>query len=574
MNKTTWEIISDRMTGMKKQYDRMDASRKLAYLEDYKLMGFDGKQEMKQVINVTGNKAAVFANAIITDLQRMIYQTVIKGDVSERDTTRIEGFIDDNLDQADEYILQRYGLVGLYEWLCNHVCIRGPIGVQWYPWIEDGEYVIHCLPLDMRWSPHMYGARGLKWVAPISWRTSEELLAELEGREGVDLSSIPKNKQEVEARDYWDAEKNELWVEKQKIFTQPNPLKKPPFVIVSPPSGFMLRDKGFIEHEGEDIFYLIRGLNDELNRTLSIEQSLIFNVLRPGYEYEEENPDASPPVAPPLSGETKKRKKGERHVPVPTGDMNRANLTALQDIHKMIDDGAPTVPRAYNQPPSGAELLLEMEALSRLQNSRIVALKTFREQLARWMIEAYQTVAGGTSFSIGGAGKRRSYSVAQLKDPEKYTISFRSMSKNKRQELANLAMFDAAYGRLPLRYNLENVLQVEDPDAVVRALELEESKKADPAIGLFEMAVRCAEEAEDIEDDNLADIKRMESKMLTERCVALIRERKMPAPEQLPAKARVPTAAQPGGDTSNLMSLLGGTGGPGRASEFSPPEAF
>jgi len=572
MSRTTWDIITDRMTGLKKQYDRMDNSRKLAYLEGYKLKNFDGSRELSQVINVTGNKAAVFANAIITDLQRLIFQPIIEGEVSTRDAARIEGFIEDNFYQADEYILQRYGVVGLFEWLCNHVCIRGPIGVEWYPWIEGGEYNIHCLPLDMRWTPYMYGAKGLKWVAPISWRTSEELISEFEEKGGVELSAIPRDKTDLEVRDYWDSEKNEIWVEKRKVFEGANPLKKVPFVIVNPPSGFMLRDKGFVEHEGEDIFYLIRGLNDELNRTLSIEQSLIFNVLRPAYEYEVENPDASPAVAPPLPGQTQKRKKGERHVPVPTGDMNRANLTALQDIHKMIDDGAPTAPRAYTQPPSGAELLLEIEALSRLQNSRMVALKVFREQLARWMIESYRIVASDASFSIGGVGRKRRYSVVQLKDPDKYTISFRLMSKNKRQELANLAMFETAYNRLPLRYNLENVLQVEDPDAVIRELELEESRKADPAIGIFEMAVRCAEEAEDIEDENLSDIKKMESKMLTERCVALIKERKMPAP--LPDKARVPTTAQQSGGSSNLMSLLGGTGGPGRSSEFSPPEAF
>ena len=541
-DKTTWEKITTRMTSLKKLHDRMDASRKLAYLEPYGLRNFKDKK-LDNVTNVTGNKAAVFGNAIITDLQRLVFQTVIEGKVSSRDAARIEEFIDDNLQQADEYILQRYGIVGLYEWLCNHICIRGPIGAMWYPWIENGEYNVHCLPVDMRWTSYMYGAKGLNWVAPITYRNSDELISELEDKEGVQLSNIPKDTQDLEVRDYWDSEKNELWVEQKLILTQPNPLKKPPFVIVFPPSGFMLRDKGYIEHEAEDIFYLIRGLNDELNRSLSIEQSLCFNILRPPYEYEEDNPDSSPSVPPPLSGETLKRKKGSLHQPVPTGDLNRATITAQQVISGMIDDGAPTAPRAYNQPPSGAELLLEMEALSRLQNSRIVGLTVFREQLARQMIEFYRTVAGDTEFAIGKVGRRRSYSVVQLKDPDKYTISLRSMSKSKRQELANLAMFDAAYGKLPLRYNLENVLQVEDPDSVLRALELEEAKKADPAIGLFEMAVRSVEEAEDIEDDKLADIKKIQSQMLTERGVAVIRERKQP--QQLPENARVPTVEQP-----------------------------
>ena len=125
-------------------------------------------------------------------------------------------------------------------------------------------------------------------------------------------------------------------------------------------------------------------------------------------------------------------------------------------------------------------------------------------------------------------------------------------------------MFDSAYNKLPLKYNLEHILQVEDPDSVMRALELEEAKRADPAIGLFEMAVRSAEEAEDLEDEQLKDIKKIESKMLTERGVAVIRERK--APQQLPEKARVPTVEQPPRGRG-LTPLLGG-------SELTPPGAF
>ena len=65
-------------------------------------------------------------------------------------------------------------------------------------------------------------------------------------------------------------------------------------------------------------------------------------------------------------------------------------------------------------------------------------------------------------------------------------------------------------------------------------------------------AVRSAEEAEDIEDEKLADIKKIESQMLTERGVAVIRERKQP--QQLPEEARVPTVEQPPRGTP----LLGG----------------
>ncbi len=557
----TWEMITDRMKELKVIHDRMDETKDLVYQKKFELMNFAKTHKLDNVVNVTGNKLPVFGNAIVSDLIKSKWQTVVEGEISDKSAHDIEQFIESNLEQADEYILEKYGLVGLYEWLCNHVCVRGPIGAQWYPWLDGDKYNIHCLPLDMRWVAYRYGSRGFKWVAPISWQTSDELLSELEGREGVDLSKIPKNEKELEVRDYWDEKTNELWVNKIKILDKPNPVKSPPFVIVFPPAGFMLRDKGYIEHEGEDIFYLVRGLNEELNRSLSIEQTIGMDILYPPYEQEVENPDAGPAQQPPKTGETIKVKKGEMHKPLPRGDLNKASQAARQDLFRMMDEGAPVAPRVYRTPPSGAELLAEMEALARLQNSRVVALKVFKEQLARLMIDQYITLNADNAL-IGKRGRRHSFSIAQLKDPDTYSISYQAMTQNKRQELANLAMFATAYDRLPLRYNLTNILMVEDPEGVMRELEIEQAKRADPAIGLFEMARRYAQQAEDTQDEKESDALKIESKMLTERAVAIIKERQQPAP--LPQNARVPEVEQPTGGAQSLLPLLaGGDGGGG-----------
>ena len=559
----TWKLITDRMRELSELHERMDKSKDLAYLEPYELKDFKGKKE-DHAIHVTGNKAAVFGHTIVADLIKGNWQTIIEGKLTARQAHLIEQFIDDNLDQADEYLLARYGIVGLHEWLCNHVCIRGPIGVEWCSWVDEDQYNIHCLPVDMRWTPFRYG----KWVAPITFPKKDELLGELERKfpeKYPELKDKIKGDKEIEVRDFWDEEKNELWIDKVLALTQPNPFGKPPFAIAFPPSGFMLRDKGYMKYEGEDIFYLIRGLNDELNRSLSIEQSIGMDVLKPPYMEPVEVMDASPANAPPKTAQTKKVKKGLEWELLPRGDLNRASQFARQDIMRMIDEGAPTAPRMYTQPPSGAELIAEMEALARLQGSRLVALKVLREQLARMMIEQYIKVSkDGSELSIGKRGRKRGYSAAQLKDPDTYSISCQLMTKSKRQELANLAMFDAAYNRLPLRYNLTNILMAEDPDGIMRELDIEQAKKADPAINLFEMARRYAQEANETEDDKEADALKIQSQMLTERGVAIIRERKMP--QQLPEQARVPQVEQPTttGQISQMLPLMGG-GSPRKA---------
>jgi len=545
----TWMMITNRMTQLGNQHKRMDDSRKLAYMETYQPVDAEGNP-LVGVIPVTGNRAAVVAHTVIQDLLNAKWQCMVEGDITGNQAHKIEEFIEANLDQADEYLLEKYGLPGLYDWVCNHVCIRGPIGAEWCPWIEGDKYNIHCLPLDMRWvAYHPY----MKWIAPITFRTSEELEEEF-----PQCKAIKGKRVDIEVRDYWDNEKNEIWIDSKLIDTRPNLFGKPPFVIVFPPAGFMLRDKGYLEHEAEDIFFLIKKLNNEVNRTLSIEQSLIFNVLRPPYEREVEVQTAEPSPPVPISGEVLDVKKGERHIPVPTGDFNRANLSSKQDLQKMMDEGAPIAPRVYTQPPSGAELVAEMEALQRLQNSRIIALKVFKEQLARLMIDQYITLAKAyPSLNIGSRGKRRVFSTSILRDPDTYSISYRGMTKNKRQELANLAMFAAAYDRLPLKYNLANVLMAEDPDGIIRDLEIEQAKKADPAIGLYEMARNYAERAAEIEDEAEADAMKIKSMMLVERAVAIVRQRQMPA--QMPQEAQVPEVKKPSGDGQNLLpALIGG----------------
>lgn len=571
----TWTLINDRMTAMKDRNTRMDDTVKLLQWDDspYKLVKPDGKTELRDAISVTPNLPKVFAHGVISDLMGGNWQTVVEGKVSDRKAHLIEEFVEDNLAQADEQVLARYDIPSLFGWLCNHVCIRWAIGVRWLSQVEDGEYKIDCFPVDMRWTPFVRG----KWVAPITWNSKDALEEELEKYEklakgGVGAyNKIPLSEaKDIEVRDFWDNEKNELWVDKKLVYSQKNPFGYPPFVIVIPASGFMLRDKGFMKHEGEDILYFSAGLYKELARSVSLEQTSGYAGLYPGYEYEEENPDATPTVPPPAIDETLKRKKGELHQPVPRGDINRAGQTARVDIQAMISAGSPLSPKEYNTPPSAILLAGETELINRLQNARKDALGIFKSQLARMMIEQFIKAEKG-ELLIGKKGKRIKYSASKLGNPDDYNISYHLSVKSKRQELANLAEFAAVYGKLPLRWNLANILMVDDPDGIERELELEEARRADPAISLHEMALRYVEEAEEMEDDDEANAKLIQAKMLVERGVSVIRDRMAPAQPALPESARVPEVAEPKGG-GNLLPALGGGQGEGGVPSKEPEE--
>jgi len=499
----------------------------------------------------------VFVHGVVTDLLGGKWQTVVEGKIPTRQSHEIESFIEENLAQADEFLMEKHGIPTLFSWLCNHVCVRWSIGARWISRIENGEYKIDCLPVDMRWTPFVRNS----WVAPITFREGDDLKQELEEYEKIakdnkrEFIKVPLNDGENEVRDFWDKENEELWVGGKLVFTQPHKFGKPPFVIVTPARGFMLRDRGFLKHEGEDILFLNAGLYKEFARSVSLEQTSGYAGLYPGYEKEREFPDGSPSQPPPALAQSIDVKKGERHLPVPRGDINRAGQTARVDIQAMINNGAPLAPREYNTPPSAILLAGETELIGKLQNASKDALGIFRSHLSRMIIEQFILVdKGKAEILIGKHGKRRKYSASKLGNPDDYTITYHLSVKSKRQELANLAEFTAAYGRLPLRWNLTNILMADDPDGIIKELDFEKAEQINPALSLLKMAIQYAREAVDIEDEVDAWLKRGQSKILTHEYVMAMRQRTQPQETE-----------QPKGNTQLLSSLamkgMGGEGG-------------
>lgn len=573
MARDTWGKIDERMSQLTDLHTRMDETRKLAYMEDFKLRDFADKHDLDNVINVTGNQPAVFAHSLISDLQSAKWQTVVEGDISQRQAHDIEQFVEDNFEQADEQLLERFGIASLYDWLCNHVCIRSVIGVRWLSQVNNGMYELDCLPVDMRWAAHRQGRNGLLWAAPIFFRSSEDIEDEFPPEARLSGVNIPDG-HEVEVRDYWGKDTNEVWVAKGKIFEQANHLGYPPFVIVYPPSGFMLRDKGYLKHEAEDIFFLDRKLYAELNRALSIEQTIGMDVLYPPYEYETDDFDARPSRPPPKSGETRKVPKGEMHKPVPRGDLNRASLTAREDIYRMIELGgisdAELGSARLDRP--GIWFAKQFEIRHKLEKARFQALTMMKEGLARMMIKQFlASNEGQEEIYIGRTGKKNKFSPAMLGDPDSYRISFRVMQSSKEQEIVNLAQAQAARGIVPERIIVRDILKAEDPAGWEREMEMEKAREANPAIGLAEMAVKFAEEAEDIEDETEAELKKWQSMMLVHDYVMQMRARMQPPqPEQTP-QGRQPEAAR--GNLSGLASLpklLGGGGITGQPQPRTP----
>ena len=569
MADTAWEQLNKRMKQLKARHDVMDESEKLANQEDFYLTTFDGKTALDNVINVTGNYATTFADAVSSDLMSAHWQTVVEGDIPTRTAKAIEQFVDDNFEQADEQLLEQFGIASLYAFLCNHVCVRSLLGVRWISEVVDGEYKIDCLPVDMRWTGWVLG----NWVAPIFFKNSDEFRDEFPGANLIDNTDYAQV-------DYWNKENHEVWVVKgdtydpsnskgTSIFTEPNTLGYPPFVIVLPPTGFMLRGKGWIGNESPDIFWLNRKLYKEANRSLSIEQTIGMDILYPPYERELESPSSEPSKPVPKSGESLDVKKGERHQPVPRGDLNRASIAARQDILSQIRTGgvseAELGEAGLDRP--GIWFARQFEIRHKREKPLFEALAMMKEGLARMMIKQFiDSKDTGSDLLVGRTGRRNKFSTQILGDPDKYRISFKYNISSKEMEIVNLAQAQAARGIVPEKIIVRDILQAEDPDEWDRMLELEKAKAANPAIGLLEMSVRYAEEAEELEDEGDKAIKVLQSKILLHDYVMMMRQRLNPQPEEAGEEQQAAKAMETKPNLQGLMSMpkMLGAGGLGK----------
>ncbi len=563
MPDSTWDMIDNHVTNvMQPFYARVDKRRKRLNQTPYKMIDPLSKAAMDDVIIVTENRSSSYMKRVIAGLMSAKWQGVVEGEISTREAHKIEKFNEASFQQADEYLMQKYGKPGLDVWLDNHACHTCLLGVQWMADVTDeGEYKIHCRPCDMRWTPFVLN----KWVAPILTYSKDDLLAELEEYEKLGKDDPSNNEYSLtadtlkdtdnELRDYWSEKENEIWINEKFVFKQKNTYRKLPFVIMWVPSGYYFEGKVDLQYASPSLLDINEGMYEQLSRQLSIDATLGYDVLNPATEYETETPTGLLSRPRPKRGEDKAVPKGERHVVIPTADINRAELASRDQTTSLIENANPLSPRSYQTPPSAIEITTEVELLDQLMNPQIIALEAIKASIARLNIEQVMLLGEGKqSILAGRTGRRSNFSITDLKDPKKYAINYQLMKQSKRLALVNEARALAAMGSFPKKYIFSDIMAVEDPDGWMREMELEKAKEANPAIGLAEMAVRYAEEAEDMEGDD-KDLKNWQSMMLTHDYVMLMRQRMQPA---LPEETQnLREATKETGNRQGLISLLG-----------------
>jgi hypothetical protein len=533
----TIKLIEKREGQLADLRSRMDKDARLAYLDPFTLMRPDRPSEQVDgASNVTTNAPATFMRDVVYLMTTATWQTVVEGDLTGREQHKIEGYADALRYSMDER-LNRKARRKLYFWLCSHICLRGWIGAR-LMWVQGKTGMVPDVePVDMRWTAFEEGREGFNWVAPRTLLSGEQIktIYDIEARDAVDIPCY----------DYWDEAKEEIWIDGKLAKTNKHQIGYPPFPILPSPEGFMLLDKEYMVHEGESILFLSRDMYPAWSQLLTVAQTKSLASILPNYQHEVEELSDKPEGYPAPMAEVRQVKKGERYDQFPTPDVPPSFNLARQDIFAAIQKGgAPDID--YSDTATGITEQTEMR--NKLLAPRLDTVGAWYGLAVKMLFD--QAIKGKINTSIGVPGSRQQLTPAALGDPDNYQITFKLMSRSKKQEIANLAQAGAARGIYSLETILTDIMQSDDPQGEMERIDAEKAESADPVLFYFRKAISLADQAEDLSEVE-ADQKKLESMRMTQLCTSLIRQRTQP---------QQPPQAEPGANAASLIPLLGQRG--------------
>ena len=327
-----------------------------------------------------------------------------------------------------------------------------------------------------------------------------------------------------------------------------------PVVLEIVPLGYgnILLDDDRLKYEGESIFFMIRDLVPELNRWISILQTLNLKTVKPPIKQKKKGggePEEYDDVT--GIGAITALDTDEDISRIDYGDAIRATQLVYQAIEKGLQEGSYTDIDIGNvrQPFSAVALITIGESKDQVYLPRLATRemlnKSTADMLTRQVIQEAQR-NGMSEVEIGTLGHKRGFKIADLEG--EYETTFKSFLKSPKTDIARMAVADHAQQYYDPETILEDVLQVEDPKAIMRKRYYYLAEKYSPNV----MRSRIIRNLADMADEGNEDAQEDYLIMKAEMEAALMQVKNGQAPTQ---------PSDNGGRTTEPLVPLLGKGG-------------
>ena len=480
-------------------------------LKKYVLSDRAGKA-IPDIINVTLNKPAIFAGQVFSSLGSCSQQTVVTSSKGSIDTHYIEEFQDAAFNAANLRLRKRGGQASLNYFTDVQLCIRGRAARRILFRLADkkdvedgnakeiGELIPDVNSWDTRYVTFERGNNDFKWAAyhiDRNWAATEEQYGLLMQKYGV----YKEGEHPVKANicDIWTPDHNEVWVEGKQILEQKHDYGFTPVVmeVVALGYGNILMEEDRLQHEGESIFFMIRDVIPELNRLVSLLQTLNQRQLLGSMKNITEDLQSEPPDFP-KSMEVVNVEKDL--LPIDYGDARRSAEMVYQILERALQQGSINDIDLgnLNFPLSAVALVTVGENRDKIYLPRLDA-KAYLNQGMAEMITKQILQLGESSIELGTPGHTRNFNLSKIEG--EYETTYKYYVKSPQLDVAKITMGAEA---LKLGVDRETVytdiMQYEDPKGMIQKFYSQIAEDLSPLLKRKRIIRSLLQQAED--DDN------------------------------------------------------------------------
>ena len=480
---------------------RQDADKLILYLDEYILKDAK-KQKVPGTISMTHNRAATFAAFVIAELGVASEQYTVESMQKGFDAAYVENFRKAAFEAADEN-LAMMGMRKLDPWLNFHGSIRGGaaarcgFGMKTFTDVKgrlQRELVTDIAPWDVRFSVFERGSMGLTYAGIKTTESRDDIEAQY--GESLKKFRITLTAKEYEFLEAWDTGVQQVWVGGKLIFEEENKWGFVPVVHKTVTLGSMLADTDSLEHEGESIFWLIRLAIPEMNRLMSIMQTLNMTSIKPPVAWKMTKGKGKVPAYTDVMTMSKiiGAEIGGGPERISFGDAQASAQIALANLDTQMREASTSaldLSLIDSPPASGIRAIIAGENRGQLLNPRLNLRGDMKIGLGDMLTEQVDQIGG--SIEMGVKGHKEIWDTGKLKGPYSTKVEYFIKSGAVTAGQASLA---ASLGILISDDDKRiDILKRQDPVRDKKRLALQELGRQNPQIKTYLdiMAVRGEE---------------------------------------------------------------------------------